>query len=263
MSSKPYPRGGQGAARQQRVSPESRALGELGSSGVPVALNVVPQRPPQVAPLDRPAPERDVTEILQALFSGLGLIRVKQTNGFFAQFPPRAQRVFAVTMTSLTVFAPGLQQTLVLGGFKVPNELVIIIRSLRFSANIMVGATEQAAQPGQLDPYFAFGATSNGTEVQANASLVLGLPANSPPGALFGIFQPDNEPAANPSNVLQAGVGDPLLPDQPVFVDPDSEFALIATAQAALPFPVTSQITHLNGIAIERSVLEKRLAVIT
>lgn len=259
MSSKPFRRGaGLGAALQQRVGPSAPSA----STPRPVALNVEPQMPPQVAPLDRPAPQRDVVEILQALFSGLGLVRVKQTNGFFAQFPPRAQRVFAITFTSLTVFAPGLEQTLVLGGFKVPSELVIIIRSLRFQANIMVGATEQAAEPGQLDPYFAFGATANGSQIQANASLVLGLPAGSPAGALFGVFQPDNEPVSNPSNVLQAGVGDPLLPDQPVYVQPDEEFALIGTARAGLPFPVTSQTTHLNGIVIERSVLEKRLAVL-
>lgn len=253
MSSKAFRRGVPiGAQQQQRVGPPPPR---------PVALNVEPQQPSFVPPLDQPAPPRDVVEILQALFSGLGLIRVKQTNGFFAQFPPRAQRVFAVTVTTLTVFAPGLAQTLVLGGFKVPNELVIIIRSMKFTANIMVGATEQAAVEGQLDPYFAFGATANGSMVQENASLVLGLPANSPPGALFGIFQPENEPVSIPSNVLQAGVGNPILPDQPVYVEPDQEFALIGSARAALPYPVTSQTTHLNGIVIERSVLEKRLAV--
>lgn len=233
-------------------SPQS-ALGSIagGSTpGVPIAGPATFPKAVEETPLTG-----QWDEWLRDLFQGKARVPTFTTNGYFGKFTP--QGVMSVRNTFVNdnaPMAPGDVNT-VIAGFKIPNNMVLILTHLSFFANRSFGGTQTPIQPGETGKNLTYGVLDNGHQIG-----VQGVMFTPPTGGFtFGVYGMNQVPAVSPSNSFQAGPGEILDNGDVYYVQGTHELVFVASVLPALPYTVTSAGVAIEGVLIDFNSLEHRI----
>lgn len=196
-------------------------------------------------------------ESLNDLFGGKAFVRAKVTNGYFGKFAPRGIRKVKQTFTSETTMFPGDGQT-VIGGFQVPQNMVVGITYLEFFANRSAGGFDVPIQGGQLGRNLTFGVLDNGTQIDVQG-FVLTPPAG---GFLFGTYANGQQPVQDPTRSFQAGPGIVIHRDGDCYwCEGLHQIVFLAMVRPGLPYPITSTSVTMEGFLVDANSLEAKLQV--
>jgi hypothetical protein len=193
--------------------------------------------------LERVAPVKSEADaIRQALADGQPFVRTKLTNGYWTKFAARGETIVRRTFLQITPVAPGVDFTLVIGSFRVPDQMTLQLRRVRFDANRSSGGTEIPIEPGQYAAYLGFSILVQGSQIGVSSfAEEFGLPPSP--------------------NIQTSGVGDAQAEDHAFYAESGKVVSFTMTVTAGMPVTVTSSSARVDGILIETNALEDRLRV--
>lgn len=242
-----------GSALSGLASPQS-GLGQvgIGSQGAPAYVpGVMPSGPG--ATVEVPLSQQWETQ-LRDILSGQGRVPVFMTNGYFGKFMPRGVMGVRNTFINRTPMAPG-DVTTVVAGFKIPNNMMLIVTRVNFYANRSAGGGQVAIQPGEEMGNLTFGVLDNGHQVG-----VQGVMFTPPTGGFtFGVYGNNQVPPASPSNSFQCGTGQILDNGDVYYIQGTHELVFVSSVLPALDYTVTSTGVALEGVLIDMNSLEHRV----
>lgn len=224
----------------------------------------VPFSAPAVLPIGLAVPEpvplsKQGDQGIRNMLGGNGYLPIKQLLEYFTRLPPRTLQQFQENYRTPGTMSPGIETTLILGGFKVPSQMSCVFLELDFYSARMQGGFEVANPAGTLGQTVTFAVLSNGNE-----NNVHGFASAPPTGQFFfGNFAPSQEPVQSPGTVLRAGTGPGMAsaPNQALYFEADTEVAFTVTAQPTIPFSIVGCSADVRGYIINTTALLEFLEV--
>lgn len=233
----------------------------LGSSS---GLGGVPFSAPAVLPIGQAVPEpvplsKQGDQGIRNALGGNGYLPIKELLAYFTRLPPRTLQQFQENYRTNGTASPGVETTLLLGGFRVPSQMTCVFLELDFYSGRMQGGFEVANPAGTLGQTVTFSVLSNGNENNVHG-FASGPPANP---FFFGNLAPSQQPVQSPSTVLRAGTGPGMAkaPNQALYFEADTEVAFTVTTLPTIPYSIVGCSADVRGYILNTTALLEFLEV--